>query len=83
MLLFIYSEKPKRFCEISTVDLTGTTEDKSMVDILQNFVAFSEYMKFTRKKIMKTSESMRCRRKAHNSRKMGTREKKRDRGRVP
>jgi hypothetical protein len=36
-----------------------------------------------KKKIMKTSESMRCRRKAHNSRKMGTREKKRDRGRVP
>lgn len=35
------------------------------------------------KKIMKTSESMRCRRKAHNSRKMGTRENERDRGRVP
>ena len=28
------------------------------------------------KKIMKTSESIRCRRKAHNSQKMGTREKK-------
>ena len=30
-------------CKISTVDLTGTTLDKSTVEILQNFVAFSEY----------------------------------------
>ena len=45
-LKFIYSEKATRFCEISTVDLTGTTYDKSTMEILQNFVAFSEYMNF-------------------------------------
>ena len=46
ILKFIYSEKAKKFCEISTVDLTGTTYDKSMVEISQNLVAFSEYMNF-------------------------------------
>ena len=45
-LKFIYPEKATRFCKISTVDLTGTTQDKSMVEISQNFVAFSEYMNF-------------------------------------
>ena len=35
-----------KFCEISTVDLTVTTWDKSTVEISQNFVAFSEYMSF-------------------------------------
>ena len=35
-----------KFCEISTLLLTGTTQDKSKVKILQNFVAFSEYMNF-------------------------------------
>ena len=34
-LKFIYSEKATEFCEISTVDLTGTT-----VEISQNSVAF-------------------------------------------
>ena len=43
---FIYSEKATKFCEISTLLLTGTTQDKSKVEILQNFVAFSEYMNF-------------------------------------
>ena len=43
MLKFIYSEKATKFCEIFTLLLTGTTEDKSKVKILQNFVAFSEY----------------------------------------
>ena len=47
---FIYSEKATKFCEISTIDLTGTTQDKSTVAILQNFVAFSEYMNFTKSK---------------------------------
>ena len=47
VLKFIYSVKATKFCEISTVDLTGTTYDKSMVKILQNFVAFSENMNFT------------------------------------
>ena len=44
---FIYSEKATKFCEISTVDLTVTTQDKSTVEIWQKFVAFSEYMNFT------------------------------------
>ena len=44
---FIYSEKARKFCKISTVDLTGTTQDQSTVEISQNFVAFSEYMNFT------------------------------------
>ena len=47
ILKFIYSEKATKFCEISTVDLTVTTQDKSKVEILQKFVAFSEYMNFT------------------------------------
>ena len=34
------------FCEISTLLLTGTTHDKSKVEISRNFVAFSEYMNF-------------------------------------
>ena len=34
---FIYSEKATKFCEISTVDLTVTTQDKSKVVISQNF----------------------------------------------
>ena len=46
MLKFIYSEKDTKFCEISTIDLNFTTKDKSTVEILQNFVAFSEYMNF-------------------------------------
>ena len=28
LLKFIYSKKATKFCEISTVDLTGTTEDQ-------------------------------------------------------
>ena len=43
---FIYSEKATKFCEISTVDWSVTTSDKSTVEILQKFVAFSEYMNF-------------------------------------
>ena len=43
---FMYSEKATKFCEISTLDLTITTKDKSTVEISQNFVAFSEYMNF-------------------------------------
>ena len=44
LLKFIYSEKTTEFCEISTVYLTVTTQDKSTVEISQKFVAFSEYM---------------------------------------
>ena len=46
LLKFIYSEKATKFCEISTVDLTVTTQGKSTMEISQNFVAFSEYMNF-------------------------------------
>ena len=48
---FIYSEKTTNFCEISTVDLSYVVMIKSMVEISQNFVAFSEYMNFTFKAI--------------------------------
>ena len=40
---FIDSEKAKKFCEIFTLLLTGTTLDKSKLKISQNFVAFSEF----------------------------------------
>ena len=46
---FIFPEKATKFCEISSVDLTVTTLDKSTVEILQKFVAFSEYMNFKAK----------------------------------
>ena len=48
MLKYIYSEKATKYCEISTVDLTGTTQDKSTVEISEYFVAVSEYMNFKR-----------------------------------
>ena len=47
-LKFTYSEKATKFCKISTIDLNGTTLDKSTVGILQNFVAFSDYMNFNK-----------------------------------
>ena len=46
-LKFIYSEKTTNFCEISIVDLSYLVTVKSMVEISQNFVSFSEYMNFT------------------------------------
>ena len=49
ILKFIYSEKAKKICEISTVDLSYVVTVKSMVEISQNFVAFSEYMTFKNK----------------------------------
>ena len=49
---FIHSEKATKFCEVFTLLLTGTTQDKSKVEISQNFVAFSEYMNFTNKQSM-------------------------------
>ena len=42
LLKFIYSDKATKFCEISTVDLSYVVPVKSMVEISQNFVAFSE-----------------------------------------
>ena len=44
---FIYSEKATKFCEFSTLLLSYIVPVKSKVEILQNFVAFSEYMNFT------------------------------------
>ena len=45
-LKFIYSEKATKFCEISTLLLSYVVPVKCKVDILKNFVAFSEYMSF-------------------------------------
>ncbi len=46
MLKFIYSEKASKFYKISTLLLSVCTVDKSKVEILQNFVAFSEDTNF-------------------------------------
>ena len=46
LLKFIYSEKATKLCEISTLPLSYVVPVKSKVKILQNFVAFSEYMNF-------------------------------------
>ena len=46
-LKFTYSEKATNFCEISAGDFCYVVTVKSTVEILQNFVAFSEYMNFT------------------------------------
>ena len=45
-LKFIYSEKATKFCEIFPLLLTTVHTVKSKGKILQNFVAFSEYMNF-------------------------------------
>ena len=45
-LKFIYSEKATTFCDISTGDLSYVAKVKSTVEILQDFVAFSEFMNF-------------------------------------
>ena len=46
-LKFIYSEKATQFCEIYILDLSYIAMVKSTVEILQTFVAFSEYMNST------------------------------------
>ena len=46
MVKFIYSEKATKFCEIFPLLLTTVHTVKCKGKILQNFVAFSEYMKF-------------------------------------
>ena len=46
LLKFIYSEKAAKFCEIFPLILTACTVVKIKGKILQNFVAFSEYMNF-------------------------------------
>ena len=44
---FIYSEKVTKFCEIFTLHLSYVVPVKSKEKILQNYVAFSEYMNFS------------------------------------
>ena len=44
---FIYSETATKFCEIFPLFLNTVHTVKSKGKILQNFVAFSEYMNFT------------------------------------
>ena len=44
---FIYSKKATKFGKISTLDLSYVVTVKSTVEILKNFVVFSEYMNFT------------------------------------
>ena len=46
LLKFIYSEKPTKFCKIFPVFLSIVHTDKLKGQILQNFVAFTEYMSF-------------------------------------
>ena len=47
LVKFIYSEKATKFCNIFTLLLSYILPVKSKVKILQNFMAFSEYMNFT------------------------------------
>ena len=47
----MYSEKSKEFGEISTNYLSYVLLVKLLVEISQNFVAFSEYMNFNSTKI--------------------------------
>ena len=42
----VYSEKATKFCKISTLLLSTVHTDKIKVEILQNLVAFSEYLNF-------------------------------------
>ena len=42
----MHSEKATKLCQISTLDLSYVVTVISTMEILQNFVAFSEYMNF-------------------------------------
>ena len=42
----IYSAKATKVCKMFTIDLSYVVPVKSTVEILQNFVVFSEYMNF-------------------------------------
>ena len=46
LIKFIYSEKATKFCEIFPLLLTTVHTVRSKGKILQNFVAFSEYINF-------------------------------------
>ena len=49
LIKFLYPEKATIFCEIFPLLLTTEHTVKSKGKISQNFVAFSEYMNFTKK----------------------------------
>ena len=49
----MYSEKATTVCETSIVDLSFVVPVKSMLEIFQNYVAFSEFMNFKQKKMTK------------------------------
>ena len=51
MVKFIYSKKTTKFSEIPAVDLSYIVTVKSMVETSQNFVTFSGYMSFMKRKI--------------------------------
>jgi hypothetical protein len=57
ILKFNYSEKATKFCKIFNLLLTGTPYDKIKVKILENFVAFSECMNFTYRKVASINTS--------------------------
>ena len=48
----IYSEKATKFCKIFTLLLSYVVPVKSKVKISQNFLAFSEYIIFKKKKTL-------------------------------
>ena len=50
---FIYSEKARKFCEISTLLLSVCSVEKSKVKISQNFATFLEYTNFNVLKVPK------------------------------
>ena len=52
LVKFIYSEKATKFCEIFPLILTVCSWVKIKGKILQNFVAFSEYMNFKGKTLL-------------------------------
>ena len=48
LVKLIYSENATKLCKVFAVHLTITTQDKSTVDIFQNFCGLlTEYMNFT------------------------------------
>ena len=57
-LKFIYSEKATKFCEIFPLLLTTVHTVKSKGNISQNFVAFSEYIHFTKEVQLATSKDI-------------------------
>ena len=54
MVKFIYSEKATKNFEISALLLSTVHTEKSKAEISQNFVAFSEYMNFTKQRHKQT-----------------------------